>query len=147
MADIILRPRCSVVPSRVTSILHYPTCVAFATRALWENMTSSTNPEVTYCNGAREEPSQDHRQHAQKIWWSSDMWFLEYVHGQTRRQSRVLRPLKLEFHDADTDTFTDILATRAISRSYFYGKLNLSLIHIWRCRRSYACRSRWSPYH
>ena len=27
--------------------------------------------------------------------------------------------------------------------TYFY----LSLIHIWRCRRSYACRSRWSPYH
>ena len=25
--------------------------------------------------------------------------------------------------------------------------LGLSLIHIWRCRRSYACRSRWSPYH
>ena len=23
----------------------------------------------------------------------------------------------------------------------------LSLIHIWRCRRSYACRSRWSPFH
>ena len=23
----------------------------------------------------------------------------------------------------------------------------LSLIHIWRCRRSYACRSRWWPYH
>ena len=23
----------------------------------------------------------------------------------------------------------------------------LSLIHVWRCRRSYACRSRWSPYH
>ena len=27
------------------------------------------------------------------------------------------------------------------------GLLSLSLIHIWRCRRSYACRSRWSPYH
>ena len=26
-------------------------------------------------------------------------------------------------------------------------KQSLSLIHIWRCRRSYACRSRWSPYH
>ena len=25
--------------------------------------------------------------------------------------------------------------------------LNLSLIHIWRCRRSTLCRSRWSPYH
>ena len=27
------------------------------------------------------------------------------------------------------------------------ASLQLSLIHIWRCRRSYACRSRWSPYH
>ena len=26
-------------------------------------------------------------------------------------------------------------------------KLYLSLIHIWRCRRSTLCRSRWSPYH
>ena len=24
---------------------------------------------------------------------------------------------------------------------------SLSLIHIWRCRRNSACRSRWSPYH
>ena len=23
----------------------------------------------------------------------------------------------------------------------------LSLIHIWRCRRVWGCRSRWSPYH
>ena len=29
----------------------------------------------------------------------------------------------------------------------FRWNLALSLIHIWRCRRSYACRSRWSPYH
>ena len=25
--------------------------------------------------------------------------------------------------------------------------LELSLIHIWRCRRIERCRSRWSPYH
>ena len=25
--------------------------------------------------------------------------------------------------------------------------IHLSLIHIWRCRRSTLCRSRWSPYH
>ena len=25
--------------------------------------------------------------------------------------------------------------------------INLSLIHIWRCRRRRECRSRWSPYH
>ena len=27
------------------------------------------------------------------------------------------------------------------------GAFHLSLIHIWRCRRSTLCRSRWSPYH
>ena len=26
-------------------------------------------------------------------------------------------------------------------------RYNLSLIHIWRCRRIERCRSRWSPYH
>ena len=26
------------------------------------------------------------------------------------------------------------------------AKVSLSLIHIWRCRRSTLCRSRWSPY-
>ena len=29
----------------------------------------------------------------------------------------------------------------------FITKYNLSLIHIWRCRRIERCRSRWSPYH
>ena len=28
-----------------------------------------------------------------------------------------------------------------------FTTLHLSLIHIWRCRRSTLCRSRWSPYH
>ena len=28
-----------------------------------------------------------------------------------------------------------------------WAPLGLSLIHIWRCRRSTLCRSRWSPYH
>ena len=34
-----------------------------------------------------------------------------------------------------------------LSKAYLHRALRLSLIHIWRCRRSYACRSRWSPYH
>ena len=29
----------------------------------------------------------------------------------------------------------------------YHAVLSLSLIHIWRCRRSTLCRSRWSPYH
>ena len=28
-----------------------------------------------------------------------------------------------------------------------HTRTHLSLIHIWRCRRSTLCRSRWSPYH
>ena len=27
------------------------------------------------------------------------------------------------------------------------ASIDLSLIHIWRCRRLLTCRSRWSPYH
>ena len=39
---------------------------------------------------------------------------------------------------------------KPLSLLLFYSTLsplNLSLIHIWRCRRSTLCRSRWSPYH
>ena len=32
-------------------------------------------------------------------------------------------------------------------RQLYNTTLYLSLIHIWRCRRSTLCRSRWSPYH
>ena len=34
-----------------------------------------------------------------------------------------------------------------VGMTHLIAALILSLIHIWRCRRSYACRSRWSPYH
>ena len=30
---------------------------------------------------------------------------------------------------------------------HLHKSIDLSLIHIWRCRRSTLCRSRWSPYH
>ena len=32
-------------------------------------------------------------------------------------------------------------------KHFYLGVYYLSLIHIWRCRRSTLCRSRWSPYH
>ena len=41
--------------------------------------------------------------------------------------------------DADSDGWYSLLRYNDI--------LNLSLIHIWRCRRIERCRSRWSPYH
>ena len=34
-----------------------------------------------------------------------------------------------------------------VTLTYQYKMVELSLIHIWRCRRYAVCRSRWSPYH
>ena len=39
------------------------------------------------------------------------------------------------------------LASPTLVATLFSRMLGLSLIHIWRCRRSTLCRSRWSPYH
>ena len=39
------------------------------------------------------------------------------------------------------------VVAKQLHRSRCHLARRLSLIHIWRCRRSYACRSRWSPYH
>ena len=41
------------------------------------------------------------------------------------------------------------LTVNQLNRTYLVKIMycTLSLIHIWRCRRSYACRSRWSPSH
>ena len=50
---------------------------------------------------------------------------------------------------ATISPYKDILLLRFTNMYTFIlpWRQNLSLIHIWRCRRSYACRSRWSPYH
>ena len=57
---------------------------------------------------------------------------------------------------ASMSTTSSTTTTTTRDRKDRYGPSNdfmsgiivdLSLIHIWRCRRSYACRSRWSPYH
>ena len=42
--------------------------------------------------------------------------------------------------------FTYFLQSIWLLGNLFYN-WNLSLIHIWRCRRIERCRSRWSPYH
>ena len=42
---------------------------------------------------------------------------------------------------------TVIVPSEGHSLRFVSKNIMLSLIHIWRCRRSYACRSRWSPYH
>ena len=43
--------------------------------------------------------------------------------------------------------FSPLELTLDWSTLFTVRPLNLSLIHIWRCRRYAVCRSRWSPYH
>ena len=45
---------------------------------------------------------------------------------------------------ANLECMPEMCCTRLAENT---GRKNLSLIHIWRCRRSTLCRSRWSPYH
>ena len=35
---------------------------------------------------------------------------------------------------------------KTLSEDELFSAKQLSLIHIWRCRRLLTCRSRWSPY-
>ena len=63
-----------------------------------------------------------------------------------RRCSLAVRTLCLRKEEWDHDppaanSYLD--AKKTIPKSQY----NLSLIHIWRCRRRLRCRSRWSPYH
>ena len=39
------------------------------------------------------------------------------------------------------------IRSKVVHRNQSDNHCNLSLIHIWRCRRGAECRSRWSPYH
>ena len=43
--------------------------------------------------------------------------------------------------------YEHLLWTNSCKQFAFLCVFGLSLIHIWRCRRSTLCRSRWSPYH
>ena len=67
--------------------------------------------------------------HTSDKWWS---------HHLQRTELRILL------------TFFRFLAGNSYTLRFFMNILEdyyLSLIHIWRCRRSTLCRSRWSPYH
>ena len=43
--------------------------------------------------------------------------------------------------------FAEKQPSKGVENYFTDALLYLSLIHIWRCRRSTLCRSRWSPYH
>eukprot|EP00826_Nyctotherus_ovalis_P032640 TRINITY_DN26297_c0_g1_i2.p3 TRINITY_DN26297_c0_g1~~TRINITY_DN26297_c0_g1_i2.p3 ORF type:complete len:110 (+),score=28.26 TRINITY_DN26297_c0_g1_i2:76-405(+) len=55
------------------------------------------------------------------------------------RSNRQGRPVNLEGRILDTG--------EPVADIPFIKRMELSLIHICRCRRIERCRSRWSPYH
>ena len=65
--------------------------------------------------------------------------------------SSIMFPKKnitqLPFLQALYDWKLTIVCSREMTDSTSCTCITLSLIHIWRCRRSTLCRSRWSPYH
>ena len=83
------------------------------------------------------------------------MWFFVCV----RVRVRVHACLGYDFTICSLILFGSPLASAAISKfplplvlslsplSVLPELCQLSLIHIWRCRRVLRCRSRWSPYH
>ena len=78
-----------------------------------------------------------------KIWhqrvWNS-IWVLE--------QCLISGTLEQQWLDFGHKSVTvSDFRNSTILKHYHQWIYMLSLIHIWRCRRSYACRSRWSPYH
>ena len=51
------------------------------------------------------------------------------------------------FETTMADRFLECVRSNPLFATFAASSLMLSLIHIWRCRRSTLCRSRWSPYH
>ena len=89
-----------------------------------------------------------------RIWWSSHG--LDFMH--VLWCTHLLRSLKvLAFKGEPLVRFESTKHKRGgelcfikycqIFANSRYACSDLSLIHIWRCRRIERCRSRWSPYH
>ena len=74
------------------------------------------------------------------------VWTLELLTLMEMNCNKLAR--KLQYSSLMFDRFFVRIAVKCqlkLRTKILYK--NLSLIHIWRCRRSTLCRSRWSPYH
>ena len=76
--------------------------------------------------------------------------------GEDRKRLDALKHTYCSHSLSDYLLFLNYNSTGSVSSIYclpsYCGpslstELDLSLIHIWRCRRLLTCRSRWSPYH
>ena len=105
-------------------------------RDLWNSSPGKFGAPLNFAFALRPMGRKISNQHYASLVWSIDLKFSTLVDGHNthKRNGQIfeIRPL-------------ENLAPLWILRLH-YGQW-LSLIHIWRCRRSTLCRSRWSPYH
>ena len=76
----------------------------------------------------------------------STIWHSNFTHLYIRIYPNVSAYIRARVNFILTGYFLPAGRWQCHRRINFYI-LYLSLIHIWRCRRSTLCRSRWSPYH
>ena len=85
-----------------------------------------------------------------------DMLRKLWIGNSSRHKLKIAHALKRNssmYHlfDSKVGTRRNNCSTHVLWREHqtilWYTMIQLSLIHIWRCRRIERCRSRWSPYH
>ena len=67
---------------------------------------------------------------------------LKKVLSEVNKRAKLLNIDIVGGHTEITEAVNKIILSGTI-----LGTFNLSLIHIWSCRRYEVCRCRWSPYH
>ena len=84
---------------------------------------------------------------ASLIIFTGRMWFLSNLWGKVAKETQGTWSREQLPSGVTLSSATGLFTARVATMYRFCLVCVLSLIHIWRCRRSYACRSRWSPYH
>ena len=83
-----------------------------------------------------------------QYWWSYQTWRRVDIGALLFRRKCFQRP-SLSWPQNPTVIALLVFwkATKNSEKQQKAPEKQLSLIHIWRCRRYSLCRSRWSPYH
>ena len=113
-------------------------------------LQSDRDPQILTVGGPNVPPDKpiDRFWHNLACWCASTLWtpiankILRFQKSKMAATD-ILKIRKIAISPQRNDRFWQNLIQWCIRALY----IPLSLIHIWRCRRSYACRSRWSPYH
>ena len=151
--------RCSAWRNRRLCVIQSRSWVPYLRLNLWVSFTSLITTIITSQDSFVSDSSQSH--------FCSSVYFILGSFNEPLYQFPVLRlvskiPSSQSFLSIiyflrlviSGFQFSSWFLTRCVNISHVgqhdlghLDHLDLSLIHIWRCRRSTLCRSRWSPYH